>query len=91
MIEKVIQEMRRSRGWDKTDMVAILTKSIVIEAAELLECFQWTEEEYDIDDVKGELADILMYTISLCMDLGLDYKEIVKEKIIDVKDRYPGK
>lgn len=87
-IEQTIQEMRTRCGWDKTDTPGILAKSIIIEAAELLECFQWNEETYDKEAVKGELADVLMYTISLCMDLGWDYQTIIKEKMEDVYKRY---
>ena len=87
-MEQSIQEMRKRCGWDKSDTPGILAKSIVIEAAELLECFQWNEEQYDVEEVKGELADVLMYTISLCMDLGLDYQKIVEEKMVDVLKRY---
>ena len=89
MITDTINEMRISRGWDKTDTPAILAKSIVIEAAELLECFQWDDDNFDLAAVKGELADVLMYTICMCLDLGLDYEKIIVEKFEDVKKRYP--
>ena len=89
MIIEQIHEMRKSRGWDKTDTPAILAKSIVIEAAELLECFQWNDDNFELNDVKSELADVLMYSISMCLDLGLDYEKIIVEKFEDVKKRYP--
>ena len=88
MVEE-IEKMRRSRGWDKTDTPAILAKSVVVEAAELLECFQFDEENFDPDAVKGELADVLMYAVSLCTDLGWDYRDVVIEKIGNVEQRYP--
>ena len=86
-----IQKMRIDKGWDKTDTDPILAKSIVIEAAELLECYQWDEEHVDKEAVKSELADVLMYTISLCMDNGWDYKQVVYDKFDDVNRRYPDK
>ena len=87
-IERIIQDMRRSRKWDETDTPEILAKSVVVEAAELLECYQWGPDA-DADAVKSEVADVLMYAISLCMDMGWDFEEVIKEKITDVAKRYP--
>ena len=84
-----IQAMRVAKGWDETDTDAILAKSVVVEAAELLECYQWDEIHVDKEAVKSELADVLMYAISLCMDNGWDYKEVVRAKFADVNRRYP--
>lgn len=86
-----IQEMRTAKGWDKTDTDAILAKSVVIEAAELLECYQWSETDVDLDAVKSEIADVLMYTISICIDHHWDYKQVVYDKFADVNRRYPDK
>ena len=86
---KQVEEMRKTRGWDKTDTPAILAKSIVVEAAELLECFQFDEEHFDKEAVKGEIADVLMYTVSLAHDLGWDYRDVVIEKIKNVEEKYP--
>jgi NTP pyrophosphatase (non-canonical NTP hydrolase) len=85
-----IQELRKSRGWLETDTDAILAKSIIIEAAELLECYQWDEQNIDKEAIKSEIADVLMYTISLCIHYGWDYKEVVLSKFDDIKSRYPS-
>ena len=66
-ILEVIQEMRRSRGWDKTDTLPILIKSVAVEASELLETIQWDEENVSLEEVRGELADVLMYALSICI------------------------
>ena len=50
MKQETIDRIRRfteDRDWDQFHSPANLAKSIVIEAAELLECFQWDDEEYD--------------------------------------------
>jgi NTP pyrophosphatase (non-canonical NTP hydrolase) len=83
-----IQKMRIAKGWDQSDTFEILAKSTLIEAAELLECF--TEEGFQIDKVKGEIADVLMYVLSLAMDLNLDPKTIILEKFNDIHERYPN-
>ena len=65
MKRKTIERIRKftdDRDWDQFHSPANLAKSIVIEAAELLECFQWSETEYDTDHIKEELADVLVYS-----------------------------
>ena len=88
---ETIQEMRISRGWDKTDTLPILIKSVSVEAAELLETIQWDEENIDMEAVKGELADVLMYALSICIDKDIDVLQLIKDKIENVYERYPQK
>ncbi len=88
---ETIQEMRISRGWDKTDTLPILIKSVSVEAAELLETIQWDEENIDMEAVKGELADVLMYALSICIDNDIDVLQLIKDKIENVYERYPQK
>lgn len=82
-----IQALRIAKGWDKTDTPEILAKSIVIEAAELLECY--LNADVDQAAVRSELADVLMYALSLCRDLDLDPVEVVLSKFADIHQRYP--
>ena len=94
MMNKVletIQEMRVSRGWDKSDTLPILIKSVAVESAELLETIQWDEENIDMEAVKGELADVLMYALSICIDYDIDVQELIENKIVNVYSRYPAK
>ena len=75
---------------DGTSVIAEnLAKSIVIEAAELLECFQWNDEEYDLQHVKEELADVIVYSQNLLDKLGLDADEIVNMKMGMNERKYP--
>jgi NTP pyrophosphatase (non-canonical NTP hydrolase) len=83
--------MRVSRGWDKADTLPILIKSVAVEAAELLETIQWDEENIDMEAVKGELADVLMYALSICIDYDIDVQELIENKIVNVYSRYPAK
>ena len=66
-----------------------IAKSIVIEAAELLECFQWSDTEFDLQSVKEELADVLVYSQNLLDKLGLDADEIVNMKMSQNEAKYP--
>ncbi|MBQ3375383.1 MAG: dUTP diphosphatase [Erysipelotrichaceae bacterium] len=88
---ETIQEMRRTRGWDNSDTLPILIKSVSVEAAELLETIQWDEQNIDMEAVKGELADVLMYALSICIDYDIDVQQLIEDKIRNVYTRYPAK
>lgn len=88
-IIKLITEMRQSRGWDKTDTLPLLIKSVAVEAAELLETIQWDEQNIDLSSVKAELADVLMYSLSIAIDQHWDVEQIIQEKMEYVYMRYP--
>lgn len=92
MKEKTIERIRKfteDRDWDQFHGPANLAKSIVIEAAELLECFQWNETEYDLQHIKEELADVLVYSQNLLDKLELDADEIVNMKMEQNETKYP--
>ena len=84
-----IRKFSIDRDWDQFHSPANIAKSIVIEAAELLECFQWSEEEYDLQHVKEELADVIVYSQNLLDKLGLDVDEIVNMKMAQNEAKYP--
>lgn len=92
MKEKTIERIRKfteDRDWDQFHSPANLAKSIVIEAAELLECFQWSDTEYDLQHIKEELADVLVYSQNLLDKLELDADEIVNMKMNQNEAKYP--
>lgn len=85
----MIKKFNEAREWDQFHSPANLAKSISIEANELLECFQWDDENYCIDDVKEELADVFNYCIQMADKLNVDLKEIVVEKLKKTEEKYP--
>ena len=92
MKEKTIERIRKfteDRDWDQFHSPANLATSIVIEAAELLECFQWSDTEYDLQHIKEELADVLVYSQNLLDKLELDADEIVNMKMEQNEAKYP--
>ena len=92
MRDETINRIRRfteDRDWDQFHSPANLAKSLVIEAAELLECFQWSDTDYDIQHVKEELADVIVYSQNLLDKLGLDADEIVNAKMSQNETKYP--
>ena len=87
--KKIIRDFIEERDWDKYHSPSNLAKSISIEAAELLECFQWDDDHYDLEHVKEELADVNIYAEQLLDKLNLDMDEIVKEKMVKNAIKYP--
>ncbi|NLA33413.1 MAG: nucleotide pyrophosphohydrolase [Tenericutes bacterium] len=85
---KKIDNFNKGRNWDQFHSAENLVKSISIEAGELLECFQWNYD-YDLNEVKDELADVINYCIQLAIKLEVDPKEIVIEKMKKTAKKYP--
>lgn len=84
-----IRKFTEDRDWEQFHSPANLAKSISIEANELLECFQWSDTDYDVFHVREELADVLVYCRNMLDKLGLDEDEIVMEKMDKNEAKYP--
>ena len=84
-----IRKFTSDREWKQYHTPANLAKSISIEAAELLECFQWSDTQYDLEHVKEELADVMVYCQNMLDRLGLDADEIVMSKMEKNEAKYP--
>ena len=92
MTEQTIARIRKfvsDRDWSQYHTPANLAKSISIEANELLECFQWSDNDYNLQHVKEELADVLVYCRDLLDVLNLDEDEIVNMKMDMNEAKYP--
>ena len=83
-----ILKFRDERGWKPYHTPENLAKSISIEAAELLECFQWNQET-DFTHVNEELADVLIYCLQMVDILGVNAKQIIFEKLEKNPLKYP--
>ena len=92
MNKETIERIRRfisDRNWQQFHSPSNLAKSIAIEASELLECFQWDNDNYDLEHVKEELADVIVYCQDMLDVLGLDADEIVNKKMDKNEAKYP--
>ncbi len=89
MLNQRIKKFNDDRDWNKFHSLSNLAKSIVIEASELLECFQWSDADYNIENVKDELADILNYCIQLAQVLDVDIIDIINSKMDKTEKKYP--
>lgn len=84
-----IRKFSSDRDWEQYHTAVNLAKSISIEANELLECFQWSDTDYDLEHVKEELADVLVYCRNMLDCLDLDEDEIVMSKMDMNEAKYP--
>ncbi len=82
-------EFRENRNWKQFHSPKSLACSISIEANELLELFQWSDECNDIERSKQEVADICIYLMYFCNDMNIDLLKAVKEKIAINEKKYP--
>ena len=91
-IDKVLA-FRDERDWKQYHTPKDLAISLSLEAAELLEVFQWSGSDLECRDklpeLREELADVLMYAISLADRLDLDLDEIIQEKVKKNAEKYP--
>ncbi|AIF69401.1 hypothetical protein PAP_04950 [Palaeococcus pacificus DY20341] len=99
-IEKEIVAFRDARNWRKYHTPKNLAISIVVELGELLEHFQWEDNGEIIkkvqnpkvkEEISDEIADVMIYTILLAYELGIDVEEAIKRKIKKNAEKYPIK
>ena len=86
-VRDAIRQFMEERDWQQFHTPENLAKSVSIEAAELLECFQWGDA--DLESAKDELADVLTYCMLLADKLGLDPDTIVLDKLEKTREKYP--
>jgi len=90
ILEKLIK-FRDDRNWKQFHTPDNLAKSISIEANELLENFQWGNQNADISNIKEEVADIFGYILLLCNELDIDLLKVTNDKIEINNKKYPIK
>ena len=85
---QALREFVQERDWGQFHTPENLANSVSIEAAELLENYQWGSP-VNMQDVQDELADVLTYCLLLADKLGLDPNQIVLEKLAKTQQKYP--
>lgn len=90
---RLVNKFRDDRDWRQFHNPKDLSLSLSIEASELLENFQWkTSDEAikkDFENIKDELADVLIYALMLSDDLGVDLEKIIQTKLEKNRKKYP--
>ena len=87
-----------ARGWHAYHTPKNLSMALIVEAAELVEHFQWATPEQSTDltpgkrlEVADELADVLIYLTELADVLGIDLLSAAREKIVKNAVKYPAR
>lgn len=85
-LEARMHEFVAGKGWYEADSPRVqspknLAMSLAIEAAEVLEHFQWGEEAEDRAELAGELADVALYLLQLASVSGIDLERAILEKL----------
>ena len=87
LTERIVA-FRDARNWKQFHNPKDMAISISLEAAELLECYQWNDDA-NPDAVEEELADVLNYCLQLAVKLNLDPAEIIRKKMKKNALKYP--
>ncbi len=92
-LQKDIISFRDERNWRQFHTPKDLAISISLEAAELLEVFQWSGEDVFVNSkkekIEEELADVIIYSFLMADVTGLDVAEIVTKKLSENRSKYP--
>ena len=91
---ELVKKFRDDRNWRQFHNPKDLAISLCLEAAELLEVFQWSADDLEcpdkLDKIREELADVLSYSVLLADRCGLDMDEIIREKMARNAEKYPA-
>lgn len=99
-LRDLLHNFSEVRSWRRFHNPKNLAASVAIEAAELLECFQWLDDEQSEDighqqpklaEVRDEMADVLIYLLHLADVLNIDLEIAVTDKVRRNELRYPAR
>ncbi len=97
-LRRAVQAFVDERDWRRFHTPKNLVMSLAIEAAELMEHFQWLDREESIarghdpahrGEIAGEMADVCCYLLSLANALDIDLSEAVRVKLVKNAEKYP--
>ncbi|MEW6206454.1 MAG: nucleotide pyrophosphohydrolase [Pseudomonadota bacterium] len=96
-LQQQLIEFSNARRWEKFHSPKNLSMALSVEVAELLEHFQWLSEEESrqvqgkkLDEVKEEVADVLLYLLQICNQLQIDPIDAAQKKLIKNALKYPA-
>lgn len=96
-LRKTLREFARERDWEQFHTPKNLATALSVEAAELLEHFQWLTDEQSraLDDAKRtavgeEIADVLLYLLQLADKLDIDPVQAAERKVRLNAEKYPS-
>jgi dCTP diphosphatase len=98
-LRNLVADFVRERDWNQFHSPKNLSMSLAIEAAELMEHFQWisidesraiTQDPRKVEAVAEELADVVSYALALANELGIDVSAAMQRKMIKNAQKYPA-
>ena len=84
-----IKKFRDDREWKQFHTPSNLAKAISIESGELLEEFLWDNDNFNLQNVKEELADVMIYCIHMANALDVNIEDIINMKMDKNEMKYP--
>lgn len=96
-IQNKYAKFKEERGWEKFHQPKNIAMSISIEASELMELFQWKDnvsiekikkDQRLMDSIREELADVILYSLSMAQRLDIDVEDAVEDKLEENRDRF---
>ena len=97
-LRRVVEEFVDRRDWHQFHTPKNLAMSLAIEAAELMEHFQWltadesravAQRPEKLDEVADEVADVFCYILAMANELGLDLAAALEAKMVKNAKKYP--
>jgi len=97
-LREIVRSFVDDREWEKFHAPKNVSMALAIEAAELMEHFQWisveesrsfTEDEEKLAAIGEELADVFCYSLALANTLGIDVSETLRKKMKKNEQKYP--
>ena len=89
----LILRFRDQRNWKQFHNPKDLAISLVLEASELLECFQWSGSDTEVlhkkEAMTEELSDVVIYALLMADRLGIDLNKSIQEKVEKNSKKYP--
>lgn len=98
-LKEAVAEFIAERCWERFHDPKNLSMSIAIEAAELMEHFQWLrtdelaavrEDAGEMDRIRDEVADVLCYLLSFATRMGIDLSTALRDKLARNREKYPA-
>ncbi|WP_219094512.1 nucleotide pyrophosphohydrolase [Pseudomonas sp. UMAB-40] len=98
LLKQKVDEFSKARDWEKFHTPKNLAMALTVEAAELMEIFQWLEPQESVQslpskkqrDVEHEVADIFIYLLRFCSVSGIDLINAAEEKLKHNAEKYPA-
>ncbi|MDP3742335.1 MAG: nucleotide pyrophosphohydrolase [Candidatus Micrarchaeota archaeon] len=97
-LKKLMEDFVQERDWAQFHTPKDLSIALAIEAAELMEIFQWKEQKNAVDiksdentmaKIREELADVILYSLAIANRLDIDVSSAVEQKMVRNKQKYP--